>query len=316
MEAIFIGSSDAGRVVLEELLGNRDMQINLVVSRPDRKAGRGKLPTPTPVSGYARSKAIPLITPNSWRDGAALRAVSEVRSQVIIVAAYGLLLPAELLSIPTYGVLNIHPSLLPVYRGPSPVVTALLDGVSLTGVSVMELDQGFDTGPIVSQKEVRIEKAESAESLERRLFGIGAKELLEVLPGWASGELSSRKQDEEAASYTKRFNKSDGQIDCNKTTQAIINQIRAFTPWPSSYVVWEGKTVKILEARARLSEETMASGIAPGTAMVYQAEGSNFPALKTLNGILVLVRVQMEGRTPVDGQDFLNGYPSFIGSHL
>lgn len=316
MDTIFIGSSDAAVGVLEQLRGNANMQVNLVISRPDQKAGRGKASTPTPVSRYARANDIPLITPASWKDGAALERVNRAGGQVIIVAAYGLLLPGELLSAAAYGVLNIHPSLLPEYRGPSPVVTALLDGVGVTGVSVMELDEGLDTGPIVSQKEVRIEKDESVENLEKRLFSIGAKVLLDILPAWASGEISSRKQDEYKATYTKRFNKGDGLLDCNRKTQAIINQIRAFTPWPSSYVVWNGKTLKILEATVGANPDGIDPGVEPGTAIVYESAGITFPALKTSDGILVLVRVQMEGRKAVDGQDFLNGYPRFIGARL
>ena len=315
MDAIFIGSSEAAVGVLEELR-NSGILVKLVVSRPDRKAGRGKTSTPTPVSDYARSEKLPLITPASWKDGTALAGVGQIGSQIIIVAACGVLLPTALLNLPEHGVLNIHPSLLPAYRGPSPVVTAVLEGVGVTGVTVMELNEGLEMGPIVAQREVKIDKSESTENLEKRLFAIGAELLINILPGWSSGEILGLKQNEEQATYTKRFNKSDGQIDWNQTTETIINQIRAFDPWPSTYVMWNGRILKILEAHIGLDAAQKYPINRPGTAMLYQSAGITFPALKTRDGILVLSEVQMDGKGVVTGQEFLNGYPQFIGAQL
>lgn len=315
MDTVFIGSSSAAVGVLNQLQ-SAGILVKLVVSRPDRKAGRGKSATPTPVSHYARSVELPLITPGSWKDGTGLEEIRRIRSAVIVVASYGLLLPSELLRIPDHGVLNIHPSLLPAYRGPSPVVTAVLEGAGVTGVTVMELDEGLDTGPIVAQKEVRIAENESAEFLEKRLFTLGAQILIETLPGWASGKILARKQVEAKATYTRRFNKDDGQIDCTQTTAAIINQIRAFDPWPSTYVVWEGKLLKILEATAGADVSMRETEHVAGTGLLYKSADLSFPALKTSDGVLVLSKVQLEGRRAVAGWEFLNGYPNFIGAHL
>jgi len=315
MDVVFIGSSEAAAGVLHELQ-IAGILVKLVVSRPGRKAGRGRSHTATPVSRYARSTGARLITPVSWKDGKALADIRGTGAQVIIVASYGLLLPNDLLKIPEYGVLNIHPSLLPAYRGPSPVVTAILKGVAGTGVTVMELDEGLDTGPIVAQREVSIGATESAEDLEKRLFGVGAELLLDILPGWVNGEVLSQKQDQEKATYTKRFSKDDGRIDWNKTTAAIMNQIRAFDPWPSSYVVWDGKILKILEALAGTNTDPRETFQIPGATMRYYTSGMVLPSIKTSDGILVLSRMQLEGRGVVTGQEFLNGYPQFIGTNL
>ena len=180
----------------------------------------------------------------------------------------------------------------------------------------MELDEGVDTGPIVAQKEVRIDEYESAEFLEKRLFTLGAQILIETLPGWASGKILAKKQVEAKATYTRRFNKDDGQIDCTQTTAAIINQIRAFDPWPSTYVVWEGKLLKILEATAGADVSLRETEHVAGTGLLYKSADLSFPALKTSDGVLVLSKVQLEGRRAVAGWEFLNGYPNFIGAHL
>lgn len=315
MDIVFMGSSEAAAGVLHDLRAG-GILVKLVVSRPDRKAGRGRSHIATPVSSYVRSTDVRLITPVSWKDGTAIEDVRDAGAQVIIVASYGLLLPNDLLKIPEHGVLNIHPSLLPAYRGPSPVVTAVLEGAGVTGVTVMEIDEGLDTGPIVAQREVSIGATESAGDLEKRLFGVGSELLLDILPGWINGEVLSQKQVQEKATYTKRFSKDDGRIDWNKTTADIMNQIRAFDPWPSSYVVWDGRILKILEALVGTDADPRELFQIPGTTMRYYASGMVFPSIKTGNGILVLSRMQLEGKGVVTGQEFLNGYPQFIGADL
>jgi methionyl-tRNA formyltransferase len=315
MDAVFIGSSEAAVGVLHELRTG-GLLVKLIVSRPDRKAGRGRSYIATPVSKYARSVDAQLITPDSWKDGKALEDVRATEAPVIIVASYGRVLPTELLIIPEHGVLNIHPSILPAYRGPSPVVTALLEGVGATGVTVMELDEGLDTGPIVAQREVGIGATESGANLEKRLFGVGARLLLDILPGWVNGEVLSQKQEEGKATYTKRISKKDGRIDWNKPTVAIMNQIRAFDPWPSSYVVWDGNILKILEVMVGTNVDPRGSPQIPGEITRYYVSGRVFPSIKTSDGTLVLARMQREGRGVITGHEFLNGYPKFIGAYL
>ncbi|MEK7778308.1 MAG: methionyl-tRNA formyltransferase, partial [Chloroflexota bacterium] len=249
MRAVFMGTPDFALPVLESLLSG-GCQVVGVYTRPDQPAGRGRQPAPPPVKTYALGRGLPVFQPRSLRREEAVLELASLQPDVIVVAAYGRILPPEALAVPPLGVLNIHPSLLPKYRGPSPVITALLDGESVTGVTVMLMDEGMDTGKILAQRQAAILPHETAGELTDRLFRQGAELLLEVLPKWAAGELKPVPQEEAMATITRLYTKEDGDMDWSLPAAVLERRLRAFHPWPSCYTRWEGKLLRILDGAA------------------------------------------------------------------
>jgi methionyl-tRNA formyltransferase len=237
--------------------------------------------------------------------------MADLRPDVVVVAAYGLFLPAETLELPALGCLNVHPSLLPRHRGPSPVPSAILAGDQDTGVTLILLDEGMDTGPIVAQRSTPVGERETTEALTDRLFRMGADLLLETLPGWASGDVEARPQDESRATASRLLKRADGEIDWSRPVLDIWRQVRAMHPWPGTFTSWGGRTVKIIEARP--GDATKAAGDTPG--LVVAADASAVGVV-TGDGLLKIERLQMEGRRPVAADEFLRGYRDFLGSHL
>jgi len=249
--------------------------------------------------------------PPSLRPHEAQAQLAALEPDLIVVAAYGKILPPQVLAIPPKGCLNLHPSLLPKYRGPSPVVAAILDGLEVTGVSIMLLDQGMDTGPILAQRPCPIAPQDTAESLTYRLFQLGAELLKETLPGWLKGEVQPVPQDHSQATYTRRIEKEDGQADWSHPAVVLERRLRAFTPWPGLYTRWKGKLLKVLAA-VPLPQPAQAP---PGT--VVPLDNQDTPCgVTTGDGILGLRRLQLEGGKAQDARQFIIGYRDFIGSRL
>ena len=283
-----------------------------VYAQPDRPTGRRRSVVPGPVKRFAMERGLSVFQPSSLRrDEMARQELASLSPDLIVVAAYGLFLPIETLDMPRLGALNIHPSLLPLYRGPSPVAAAILSGDPLTGVTVMQLEERMDSGPIVSQRETRIGADESAEELTARLFQMGADLLVDVLPRWERGEIHAQPQDESRASVTSKLSKGDGEIDWSQPAVRIARQLRAYHPWPGSFTHWRGKLLKIMDASALESaaETPVLSGqvtsLSPGRVGVG-----------TGGGILEVRRLQLEGRDITSSRDFVLGYPDLFGSSL
>ena len=239
------------------------------------------------------------------------RRLARLAPDAIIVAAYGLFLPAEILELPRLGCLNIHPSLLPKYRGPSPVVSAMLEGDATTGVTIMLLDEGMDSGPILAQVERPIGGAETADALTDHLFEIGASLLTRALDEWAAGELSPTPQNDADATFTRRLTREDGRLDWSEPADALGRRVRAMTPWPGAFTTWRGRTVKVLRVRSKelgvRSEEEHGTVVALGGGRVAVSCG---------DGSLELVELQMEGRRRASASDFVAGYRDFVGATL
>ena len=283
-----------------------------VYTRPDRPTGRGRAMSAPEVKRYAQDNGLPVFQPASLRrDTAATDELRSLSADVLVVAAYGLFLPKAAFAGPALGALNVHPSLLPKYRGPSPVASAILSGDNATGVTIMQVDEGMDSGPIVAQRQSAIGHHETAEELTLRLFQEGGSLLVEVLPRWARGDIEAHAQDEGAVTTTSRLQREDGRIDWSDPAAEIALQVRAFHPWPGSHTSWRGRSLKIVAANGwEGSEHPPAT---PGE-VVSLADGG--VGAGTGLGLLQLRRVQLEGRRVVDVLEFVQGHRDFVGSRL
>lgn len=309
MRIVFFGSPTEAADALESLV-SAGHDVAAVYSQPDRKSGRGRTKTPTPVKTFASQQGLSVFTPRGLRNNdEEVARLKDLRADAFVVVAYGRILPAELLEIPPMGVINIHPSLLPLYRGPSPVVTAILDGRSVVGVSVMLLDEGMDTGPVLAQSDpIRLDGTEKGAELQDRLFKEGAAMLPSVLEGLQSGSITPQPQDDARATVTSLLERSDGEIDWTKSATEIDRMIRAYDPWPGTFTSWNGKGLKILDA-ALVEIDSARAG-------VVSAEEDGRILVGTGSGSLELKRVQIEGRQAVEAADFLRGQPAFDGAVL
>ena len=305
-----MGTPEIALPILDALIGQGYQMVG-VYTRPDRRAGRGRQMAASPVKTLALERGIPVFQPASLRRDEATRAeLAELKPDVIVVAAYGLFLPAGVLELPTFGCLNIHPSLLPRHRGPSPVATAILKGDDETGVSLMKLDEGMDSGPILAQLATSIGAHENTEELTERLFAMGARLLTETLPDWVAGDAQASPQDESQVSISSLLERADGELDWSQSAIEIARKVRAFHPWPGTFTTWNGKTLKIIEAQP--SDVPTSSG-SPGD-VVRTEDGQ--PAIVTGDGSLILATVQLEGRRAVPASDFVQGYQNFVGSRV
>jgi methionyl-tRNA formyltransferase len=312
LRIIFMGTPDFAVPALRKLVegaAHDSWQVVAAVTQPDRPAGRGKRLVASPVKEYAQAQGLPVLQPQSLRkDPAAVEALRQLAPDLIVVAAYGLILPKTVLEIPRFGCLNIHASLLPAYRGASPITAALLDGLTTTGVSIMVMDEGMDTGPVLTQVRHTIEPGDTTASLSQRLAELGATFLLTTLPHWVSGELKPIAQERlsGAVSYCRLIKKEDGRIDWSQSATQIERMTRAYTPWPSAYTSWRGEPFKILQG-------AVVEGSAEPGQVVITPDG---PAMGTGEGLLLLRTVQPAGKRALDIRSFLNGAPDFVGQRL
>ncbi len=292
---------------LEALVGK--YEIAAVVTQPDRPASRGRKIVSSAVKKAALVHGLPLLQPESLRQEEDVAQIRQLRPQVIVVAAYGQILRPAVLGIPPRGVVNVHPSLLPKYRGASPIAGALLAGEEETGVTIMLMDEGMDTGPILAQKPVKIHPEDTRASLEERLARSGADLLLETLPRWLEGRIKPQSQDNARATYTKPIGKNDGVVDWSLPAVDIWRRVRAFDPWPGAHTWWRGKMFKVLAA-SPLPE--WAGKDEPGRVLDLPAG----LAVATGEGALLLREVQLAGKRAMDIRDFVRGQREFIGSML
>jgi methionyl-tRNA formyltransferase len=263
----------------------------------------------SPVKQYAVAHGLPVLQPQSLRKEAAMiEAMRQLAPDLLVVAAYGLILPKSVLAIPPYGALNVHASLLPAYRGASPITAALLDGLDETGVTIMQMDEGMDTGPALRQARQPIHPSDTTASLSERMAAQGADLLVETIPGWVAGQINALSQDQLPGlpSYCRLIKKQDGQIDWGLPAVQIERMTRAYTPWPSAYTSWHGEPFKIWQA-------SVVDGNAEPGEVIATAHG---PAIGTGAGLLLPRTVQPAGKRAMDVRGFLNGASDFIGRRL
>lgn len=304
---MFMGTPSFAVPCLQALVGH--YEIVAVVTQPDRPARRGRRLVASAVKNAALAYDLPLMQPESLRQEEVIAEIRELQPQVIVVAAYGQILRPQVLSIPPSGVINVHPSLLPKYRGASPIAGALLAGEEKTGVTIMLMDEGMDTGPIMAQISIKILPEDTTGSLVERLARTGADLLLETLPRWLEGQIKPQPQDSARATYTKPIAKKDGLIDWSLPAVEIWGRVRAFDPWPGAHTWWRGKLFKVLASRPL--PEWAGKG-KPGQVLDLSAG----VAVATGQGALLLQEVQLAGRRAIGIQDFVRGQRDFIGSLL
>jgi methionyl-tRNA formyltransferase len=309
---VFLGTPDfavPSLAALHEGGPAHGWQIVGVGAQPDRPAGRGKQLAVSPVKEYALAQGLPVFQPASLRkDPSATAALAALAPDLIVVAAYGLILPPDVLALPTFGCINVHASLLPAYRGASPIAAALLDGREETGVTIMLMDEGMDTGPSLRQAHEPIHPGDTTASLSQRLAALGAAVLLQTLPQWLAGTLVATPQAELAgeASVCRLIRKEAGRIDWSQPALRIERMVRAYTPWPGAYTTWRGEVFKVLEAG-------VAAGRAEPGHIIGTPEG---PAVGAGEGLLLLKTVQAAGKRAVPAAAFANGAPGFVGGEL
>ncbi len=280
-------------------------QVAAVYTRPDRPVGRGRETTSSAVKRAALSLGLTVVQPVTLKDFQEQDRLRGAAPEVIAVAGYGLLLPPAVLGMPRHRCLNLHPSLLPRHRGPSPIQFAILSGDQVTGVSLMLMDEGMDTGPVLLQQTHPIHPQDTPGILGEALADLAARLLVEGLPRWAAGELTPRVQEGEPT-YSQILRKDDGGLDWQLPARELWLRVRAMQPWPGTFTALGGKLLKVLEAEPE-------TGQAPPGLVVGEGAGA---AVGTGDGLLRLRRVQIEGKKPLDIQEFLRGRPDLVGATL
>lgn len=311
LKIIFLGTPEFAAIILEKMI-NFDYAPITVITTLDKPIGRKQVLTPSPVKCLAEKNKIP-----TWQTDK----VTEIKSKIlnlnpdlIVLAAFGQIIPKEILEIPKFGCLNIHPSLLPKYRGASPIQATLLNGDQETGVSIMLMDELLDHGPIIANHKLLINENENTETLTKKLAEIGANLLINTLPAWLKGEIKAQTQDHAQATFTKIINKEDGKINWQKPAQEIERLIRACAKWPGVFTEFkikntEEKKLKIIKAKIIKIEIKKE----PGT--VFLTEKKEL-AVAAGQDALILEDLQLEGKKIMDAQSFLNGYPQIVNSVL
>jgi methionyl-tRNA formyltransferase len=303
---VFMGSPDFALPTLQALQEN--YSVVGVVTQPDRAAGRGRELKSPPVKTLALELGIPVIQPEKLRQPEAMEQLRAWSPDVIVVAAFGQILKQDVLDLPEFGCINVHASLLPRWRGAAPINAAILHGDEETGITIMKMDAGLDTGPILSQRSVRIQPDETAGSLFETLSQLGADLLLEALAGYLAGEIEPRPQPEEGVTYAPMLKKEDGALDFSRPAEELERKVRAFNPWPGTYFEWDGNLLKVHKARTTIVFTYMFQE--PGTRTIYDGLPAIFGGDNTL---LVLEEVQPAGKKPMPGKAFLAGARNWAG---
>ena len=287
--------------ILRDLADASD--IIRVVTQPDRPAGRGRKIEQSAINEISLSLSLPILQPIKIRDSGVVDHLRKLNPDVIVVAAYGQILPRSILEIPHFGCINVHASLLPRWRGPSPIQAAILAGDSVTGVSIMKMVAGLDTGPIIAQKEITISSDDTASSLSEKLSNLGAALLLESLDGYFSGKNKLINQNDEEATKTHLIKKEEGRLDFNISAEILERAVRAYYPWPSTFFVWNSLQIKVIRAHVLDNQQTQ-----PYQRMVFEKK----PAIGTVKGYLVMDVVQKAGKKPMSGEEFLRGAHNWL----
>jgi methionyl-tRNA formyltransferase len=293
---VFMGSPGFAVPVLKKLAAQ--YQIAGVVTQPDRPAGRGRVLTPPPIIILADELNLPVIQPRRLSEPDAIQQLQLWSPDLIVVAAFGQILRPAILDLPQFGCVNVHASLLPRWRGAAPIQAAILHGDEQTGITIMRMNAGIDTGPTLSQKSIQISREDTAGTLTIKLADLGADLLMETLPVYLSGKLAPKSQDDSLATYAPMIKKEDGMLDFSRPAIELACQVRAYNPWPGAFIYSNNQILKIHRTHAvDVPAESAEKKI------IYQ----EFPAITTCKGVLVLDELQLAGRNIQTGKVFLHG---------
>ncbi len=304
---VFMGTPEFAVPVLDALT-QTSHDIAGVFTRPDQPAGRGKKLQSSPVKVLAESRGLPVFQPKTFRRPEAAEQLRACQPDLVIVAAYGLILPADVLAIPPLGSVNTHASLLPRHRGAAPIMAAILAGDPETGITLMQMDPGLDTGPILAQRAIPIAPDDTTGTLTPKLARLAADLLVETLPRILNGEIIPQPQDEARATVFKTIRKEEGLIDWTRPAIELSRRVRAFNPWPSAYTFWNGAQLKILRARAAPTRQNAE----PGRVLRVGED----VVVATGDGGLLLEEIQLAGKRAMSAAEFIRGQREFVGSLL
>jgi methionyl-tRNA formyltransferase len=311
MRIIFMGTAELSCASLEKLAADKPFQIAAVVTQPDKPKGRELKLTPSPVKMLAEKLNLPVLQPLKARDEKFIGELRELKPDLIVVVAYGQILPQTILDLPAHGCLNVHTSLLPKYRGAAPIQWAIADGNAETGVTIMKMDAGLDTGPILSTRRTPILPADDSQILHDRLARLGAELLVETIPAYVAGKIQPQPQPVEGATYAAKIKKEDGRIDWHSPAEKIWNRLRAFTPWPGTYTFLqvEPKPQLLKIWRAEVVEKSGQAG------EILSADKTGI-IVGCGQGALRILELQREGGKRLAVEAFLAGFPLAPGSSV
>lgn len=307
MRIIFMGTPEFAVRPLDALVSD-GYDILSVCTQPDELVGRGRVLSESPVKKAALQNKLPVFQPVSLKPSDVREQLAGMKPDAIIVAAFGQILPQSVLEIPPFGCINIHPSLLPRFRGVSPIPAAILSGDQFTGTSIMLMDKGVDTGPVLARAQLPVSSDDTTGSLTEKLSRISAQLLLDVLPRWFRKEIKLQLQSDVGATYTKMLTKEVGEIDWHLPAVELWRRVRAYQPWPGCYTRWQGKQLKLLETKPLDSE----GAVHPGEVLAVK-EGSVAFGIGTGSGILGIIRIQLEGKKAMTAAEFMRGQRQLIG---
>lgn len=308
MKLVFFGTPQFAVPSLEILSKCPEIEIAAVVTQSDKPVGRKKTIIPSPVKQKAVQLGLKILQPKNKKE--LIDSLKNIEADIFLIIAYGMILPKEVLKMPKISAINVHPSLLPRFRGASPIQETLLNGDKETGISIIQMTETVDEGPVYFVKRVQIDPNDNLQSLTKKLAEISSQILPLVLEDIEKKILTPLPQNNKKTTYCKKINKTDGKIDWNKSAEEISNMIKAFTPWPSVYTEFKGKNLKILEAEI----ENRTTEKAPGTFFLERTAKGKILKIAAKKGTIIPKKVQLEGKKEMDAQTFVNGYKNLLFS--
>jgi methionyl-tRNA formyltransferase len=311
LRIIFMGTAELACASLEALIAQPDFMVVAVVTQPDRPKGRDMKPQPSPVKSTATRHHFPILQPERARNEEFVSQLRALQPDLIVVAAYGQILPKAILELPRFGCLNVHTSLLPKYRGAAPIQWAILNGDPETGVTIMKMDAGLDTGDILTETKTAIDSADNSQTLHDRLAELGAELLVPTIRDYTAGKITPHPQPTEGVSHARKISKEDGHLDWHQPAPVLWNRIRAFTPWPGAFTHLPAQPKPVL-LKVWQAEITDHSG-APGE--ILQADKSGI-VVACAGQALRILNLQREGGRRMTAQEFLAGHPLTTGQKL
>lgn len=310
---IFMGTPDFAVPALTKL--HRRYQVVGVVTQPDGRSGRGRKVVTSAVKQMAAGANLPLLQPPTLRNPEVVAHLRSLEPDLIVIAAFGQILRANILDMPLYGCINIHASLLPRWRGAAPVAAAIRAGDTQTGITLMQVNEGLDTGPIIASRSIPITARHTRATLTQELANLGADLLIDTLPDWLGGKIRPAIQDDSAATLAPRINKAEGLIDWTQSAAEIERHVRAFDPWPGTFTHWQDKRLKILSITAHSKPGKVAGWPkARPAGRVFMLDKEI--AVATGEGAIVLGQIQLAGKRAIQATDFVHGVPGFIGAQF